>query len=267
MTLLLLLALLQDDATKALEKINAARKLCALEPVTLDAKLSAGCVAHAKYLIKNEGHASTQGLGAHSEDKKLPGYSVEGEKAAKSSDIHFVDPVKAVDGWMASLFHRVPILHPHLKTVGIGAEKGGQWGWVTLLDVMSGRVAGRTAGPVAWPVDKQTDVPLAFGGEIPNPIPEDKDGKAGYPITVTFVNSEPVKEATATLKAGKDAVEVWLSSPEKPADPRYQANTICLFPKDVLKPGTTYTVTMSAKVNNKPWTKTWSFTTAAKPGK
>ena len=266
MQLLLLIALCQatDDAvTKAMDKVNAVRKAAGLEPVALDDSISKGCTAHAAYLVKNEKDASTQGLGAHTENSKLPGYTVEGEKAGKSSDIHFVDPAAAVDGWMATLFHRVPILHPHLKRVGIGYAKGGKWGWVTLLDVMSGRESGKPAGPVAWPVDKQTDVPLAFGGEIPDPIPDDKDKKAGYPITVTFVDGETVKEAAATLKIDKKDVEFWLSSPEKPADARYQANTICLFAKDALQPGTTYTVTVTAKVNGKAWTKTWSFTTAA----
>ncbi len=266
MHLLLLIVLCQakdDGVTKALEKINAVRKTAGLEPVTLDEKLSQGCTAHALYLVKNEKDPSTHGLGAHSENSKLPGYTVEGEKAGRSSDIHFIEPALAVDGWMASLFHRVPILHPHLKRVGIGYAKGGKWGWITLLDVMSGREDGRQSGPVAWPVDKQADVPLAFGGEIPDPIPADKDKKAGYPITVSFVDGETVKDATATLKIDKKEVEVWLSSPEKPADARYQANTICLFPKDVMQPGTSYTVTVTAKVNGKAWTRTWSFTTAA----
>jgi hypothetical protein len=264
MILLLLLALLQGDdapSAKALDRINAVRKAAGLEPVTLDAKLSAGCAAHAAYLVKNAKHPSVQGLGAHNEDKSLPGYTPEGEKAGKSSDIHFVEPLAAVDGWMASLFHRVPLLHPHLKKVGIGSVAGGSWGHVTLVDVMSGREGGKAAAPVLWPPDKAVDIPLAFGGEIPDPIPDDKDRKAGYPITVSFVSGEPVKEATATLKADGKDVEFWISSPDKPADKRYQANTICLFAKDALKPGTTYSVTINAKVNGKAWTTSWSFTT------
>jgi hypothetical protein len=255
------LCLQADTDAKVLARINACRKAAGLEPVAIDPALSRGCAAHAKYLVTNAGHASVRGLGAHDEDPKLPGYSEEGKKAAKASDIHFVEPVRAVDGWMASLFHRVPILDPGLRKVGIGYASGGTGGWVSVLDVISGRGGGKSVPVVLYPADGQTGVPLAFGGEIPNPIPDDKDGKAGYPVTASFAEGTPVKEVSASLKADGREVEVWLSTPEKPADERYQRNTVCLMARDVLKPETAYTVTVTGKVGGKAWTKTWSFTT------
>jgi len=246
---------------EALARINECRKLAGLAPVEIDVKLSKGCQAHAKYLVRNAGHSSTKGLDAHNEDPNLPGYTPEGEKAGKSADIGFRPPPESVDSWMASLFHRVPILHPHLKKVGLGWAEGGEHGWVCVLDVTNGIAGGRQVPFVLYPADKQKDVPLKFGRELPDPIPQDKDG-AGYPITVTFPEGRPVKKAEATLKdAGGKALEVWLSSPEKPADERYQRNTICVIAKDPFEPDTTYTVTITGKIGGAAWTKTWSFTT------
>ncbi|MCE9584308.1 MAG: CAP domain-containing protein [Planctomycetes bacterium] len=255
-----------ETSAKVLEKVNAYRKLAGQPAVKMDEELSKGCRAHAEYLKTNEGQPSTQGLGAHKEDAKLPGYTIEGEKAGGSADISFEDPVPSIDGLMATLFHRVPLLDPGLEKIGFGAIHGDK-GWYVVVDVMSGRKGGGKATgkgpqPVLYPRDKQKDVPHEFSGELPNPIPDDKDGRAGYPITAQFPGGIPVKEASVGLKdADGKLLDCWVSSPEKPADARYQRNTICAMPKDVLKPGATYTVMMAAKVGGRPWSAEWKFTT------
>ena len=85
MIVVLLLALAAQaadaDAAKVADRINVHRKAAGLEPVAVDPALSKGCAAHAAYLVTNVEHPSTQGLGLHSEDPKLPGYSKEGERA------------------------------------------------------------------------------------------------------------------------------------------------------------------------------------------
>ena len=90
MIALLFVALAQaadGDTAKVIDRINLHRKAAGLEGVILDPVLSKGCGAHAEYLVKNVDHPSTQGLGLHSEDAKLPGYSREGERAGKASVI------------------------------------------------------------------------------------------------------------------------------------------------------------------------------------
>jgi uncharacterized protein YkwD len=84
--LLLVLAQTSDgESAKVADRINLHRKAAGLESVVLDPVLSKGCAAHAEYLVKNVEHPSTQGLGLHSEDAKLAGYSKEGERAGKAS--------------------------------------------------------------------------------------------------------------------------------------------------------------------------------------
>ncbi|KAF0243707.1 MAG: hypothetical protein FD180_3123 [Planctomycetota bacterium] len=256
-----------DTGAKVMERVNVFRKLAGLTPVTLDAALSKGCASHAAYLLENQENPATRGLGAHNEDPKLPGYTKEGEEAGRSADIHYIEPVRAVDGWMASLFHRTPLLEPSLAKIGFGAVENGERGWFVVVDVMGGKgggkkPAGKGVQPVVYPKDKQKDVPLAFGGEVPDPIPEDRDDHAGYPITAQFPPGVPVKEASVGLKdAEGKLIECWISTPDKPADARYQRNTVCAISKDVLKPGVTYTVNMAAKVGGRPWAAEWKFTT------
>lgn len=260
---LLLLPAFQESPSQktALAKVNSVRKAAGLGEVTLDADLSKACTLHARYLIRNDGHPSVQGLGAHDEDPKLPGFTEEGRRAGKSSDIAFTDLPVAVDQWMASLFHRIPILDPRLQYVGMAAEKGGKWGWVTLMEVTSGLKGAAPADPVLWPPDKMKDVPTDLGRELPNPIPKDADGKGGYPVTATFPFGKPVTEASMVLRIGKADVPVWLSTPDQPADARFQRNTVCVIARDALKPRTSYTVELSATVSGKAVRRTWSFTT------
>src|SRR5262249_10244923 len=121
-----------------------------------------------------------------------------------------------------------------------------------------------TFPPVIYPGDQQKDVPLQFGFEFPNPIPESKDGKAGYPITVAFSPRIPITNVVATLKDGSgQEIPVWLSTPEKPAGGQtvFQQNSISLIAQAPLKAGTMYTVNIQAKVNNMDWKKSWTFTT------
>ncbi len=268
MTALLLILLAQTDAETArvIERLNLHRKNAGLELVAPDPWLSKGCAAHAEYLVKNVDQPSAQGLGLHQEDPKLPGYTKEGERAGKAAVIFLGrDGPDAIEGWMGSLLHRIPLLQSRLRKVGYGAAAGGPAQTTCVLDATNGLGAGKDVPVVLYPAPDQKDVPLAFSPEIPDPLPESADKKAGYPITAIFAEGALVKDVKAVLKdASGQEVAVWLSTPEKPAAADYQRNTVGLIPKGPLKPATTYTATLSARVTGKAWTRTWTFTTVEK---
>ncbi len=257
-------------AGKTLTRVNRIRQQAGLDPVELDDDLSQACRSHAKYLVINARRPETQGLGVHREDPKLPGFTPEGQKAAKASDIALGDyqPIDALDGWMATLYHRVPILERGLRRIGFGCARGERLGWVTVLDVASGRENAPQTGPVIWPVEDQMEVPLNFppGGEMPNPIPHDKSGRAGYPITATFPLKARLFNAEGKLEDAKgQPVACWFSSPDAPANPQFkehQGTTVCLIPKAPLRPEHTYRVTLKGESADRAWKKSWSFTTA-----
>lgn len=266
--LLVVMALQTADAeaAKAIDRINVHRKAAGLDPVAIDPALSKGCAAHAEYLVTNVAHSSTQGLGLHSEDPKLPGYTKEGERAGKASVIFLgLEGVDAVEGWIGSLLHRIPLMQSRLRKVGYGLARGGPANVTVVLDALNGLGPGKDAAVVIYPADGQTDVPLGFSPEIPDPIPESPDKKAGYPVTATFAEGALVKDAKASLKdAAGNEVPFWLSSPEKPAAADYQRNSVGIIPKQPLRPATAYTVTVAALVRGKPWLRVWTFTTASK---
>jgi uncharacterized protein YkwD len=248
-----------------LEQVNGYRKQVGVGAVTLDAALSRGCQAHADYLVRNEDQPSTQGLGGHDEDPKLPGYSEEGKKAGKAADIAFdVAPLAAVPAWMASLFHRVPLLDPELRRVGFGAARGERSGWVVVVDVETGQGSDR---PVFCPADGQQDVPLAYhAGERPDPIPESKDKKAGFPVSVRFPRGARVQDVTARLTdAAGQEMPAWVLTPEKTVDRDLERNSVCLIAQQPLRPGTTYTAAVTARVDGTEWKQTWRFTTRKEP--
>src|ERR1041384_4220252 len=116
----------EADAAKVVERINLHRKAAGLEPVAIDPAMSKACAAHAAYLVANVDHPSTQGLGLHAEDPKLPGYTKEGERAGKAAVIFLgLEGEAAVEGWMGSFFHRIPLLQSRLRKVGYGLARGG----------------------------------------------------------------------------------------------------------------------------------------------
>jgi hypothetical protein len=269
MVALLVLALVQagdPDAASVVERMNAHRKAAGLEAVALDPALSKGCAAHAEYLVKNAGHPSTEGLGLHAEDPKLPGYTKEGERAGKAAVIFLGrGGPEAVEGWIGSLLHRIPLLQSRLRKIGYGSAPGGPAKVTVVLDATNGMGVGKEAPVVIYPGDGQKEVPTAFCPEIPDPIPESPDKKAGYPITAIFSEGALVKDVKASLKdASGGDVAFWLSSPEKPAAADYQRNTVGLIPKETLRPTSTYTVSISARVTGKAWLRTWSFSTGEK---
>jgi uncharacterized protein YkwD len=257
-------------AKKALDKVNGFRKLAGLAPVVLDTELSRGCQAHARYLALNDGHPATVGLKAHHEDMTLPGASEAGDKAGAASDISIGEPspLLSVDTWMATLYHRVPILEPNLKSVGFGCTRVRRQRWVVVLNVHTGRDNRLPRPqPVFYPAADQTGVPLHFPifGEEPNPIPEDSTGRAGYPVTAFFPHDTPLKSASAifTDNAGKE-VPLWFSSLETPANPKFaknQGNTVCMIPKEPLRPNTTYRILLRGQRNGTGWQNAWQFTT------
>lgn len=270
-------------------RLNYHRRIASVSDVELNKEFSEWCKAHSKYLVINGLNSLTTNLnGVHNEDPSLPGYTEEGKKVAPYSNIYYDEPSLAIDQAMSSFFHRIPLLDPRLKTIGIGYTKK-EWVWTSVvycapfIGIPENKI-------IAYPANEQKDVPVEYIPEIPNPIPmEDEDGKAGFPITLTFFDYKYPKEIKASLQKVfekiteknlgksknkketrkketkseiiKEDLPFWLSSPEKPADKDYQGPTICLIPKDPLERNSLYEVTVTGTLNEKPWNKTWRFTT------
>jgi uncharacterized protein YkwD len=268
---------LADDVLPELEfqivdAINAQRAKAGRELIFLDLDSSRGCRAHAAYLARNAARLKDAEAKWHDEEAGLPGFSDLGRKSARRATIAAAKPLAAIEKWLADPGQRKQILEPRLRTfaAGFAANKEGRWfsvfDWTDELDRNPPAETTSLAGAIAFPAPGQSRVPLWFpGNEMPDPLPQAKHKLAGYPITITFPPRTRVESVAGRLaEAGKDAVEVWLSSPEKPANPMFassQLGTICLIAKRPLKPSTRYTAEVTATVDGRPWSATWGFTT------
>lgn len=257
-------------AQDVVNHVNGYREKAGLGRVKLSPELSKACDLHALYVVRNE----PKGLAAHDEDPEGIGYTLEGAKAGARSVLSQFRASEtlydAVDGLMATLYHRLGVLDPELTEVGVGwAFRRDGMGQLVLDVGSTGARWEPRSYPIVYPANGQTDVPVAFGlgaGEQPNPIPEE-GAKAGYPVTIQFTRSgwKPA-QVEAELLLGSEAVPCWVSTPEKPArTDRPQPLVVCLVPRQTLKPGTTYLVRFRSKMAGRPeapgYFREWSFTT------
>lgn len=245
--------------------VNRYRAAVRLPPVRLDANLSKGCMQHAEYMRLNKDSDAVAGLNAHHERPRLPGASAEGAACGEAADLFFdvSDLEVAVDGWMAVLYHRRPILSPALERIGVGYARLPDGSYMAALMFVDAKTGGAPAKwPIAYPADNQRGVPLEFGGEVPNPVPG--GGRAGYPITIEFPPFDSLTGVRATLvdSRGRD-IAFYLSDPEHPATSFGQYGVVCLIPKQPLLPKNRYEVRVDAMWKGKPRTWRWSFTTVA----
>jgi hypothetical protein len=247
-----------------LAAFNSHRERAKLPRARHSAALARGADLHALYLSKND----FKGLSGHEEDPKGAGYTEEGARAGKRSVISPFAPhetaLDAVESLMATLYHRISMLQPPLTEVGIGwAFRRDGLGYL-VIDV--GAADARhdpKLWPVLYPAPGQTDVPLEFGmgaRENPNPLP-DGVTTAGYPVTVLFPEKlEKLLDLEVGLQSGGKEVPCWVSTPDKPARADWpQPGTVCLIPKEKLKPGTTYAARF--RYRELGAAREWTFTT------
>jgi hypothetical protein len=215
--------------------------------------------------VLNNGNPHIAGLKAHEEQPSLKGYSEEGARAAKDSVIHYEPPARAVSDWLATFYHRIPLLQPSLEEVGLGyASDKKHWGCV--MDCMSGTVPKGGKEIVFYPDDGQKNVPTTFCDEAPTPLPSTHSGEAGFPVTVTLTGDQSVKQVAITLSGPDGAiVPAHVSTPESPARRDFpQWNTVCLIPKQKLAARKTYMVKFASEVGGKTFSRSWSFTTGSR---
>ena len=256
-------ALAADTEVQAcLDAVNVVRRAAGLTPVTLSVDLSEGCTLHARYLAINWGNPAVEGLKAHQEQESLKGYTEQGTHAGAASVINYVSPSASVASWVGTFYHRIPLMQPDLREIGIGYTRGGP-GWISVLDCVSALSHDTQIDYVRYPARDQTGVPRSFQDEVPSPVPDGHAGSAGFPVTVYFARNQKVSAASLTLvDSHQKSVTGYYSDPEHPATFFDQWHAVCLIPSQALKPGERYTARLSASVDGRQVDDTWSFTAA-----
>lgn len=153
------------------------RSLAGLSPPQVDDAMSAGCAAHLDYLVweSTTGGKGTCFLSHTEDDHDNPYYAPEHEAAGKDSVIACAvgsdgrqTLAQAVDVWMNSLYHRLPLLHPGLTKIGYASKDG--YNCINYRSGTDETVVVTPLTPVLWPPDGLADVPRSFvGHEVPCP--------------------------------------------------------------------------------------------------
>ena len=184
-----------------LRSLNGYRKSAGLPPVTENNRFSRGDYLHSRYIVKNFGKqiAERVNLGPemHFEDPSKPWYTVEGKNSGLAGDVDQFwsprgpsSPSWAIDNWMQSPFHRLPILNPHLHSVGYGTicENAVCIASLNLNSDVDPMLSApeKLSAPIEYP-PKGASIDLnSFEGEWPDPLTSCSGYSvpAGYPITL-----------------------------------------------------------------------------------
>ncbi|TAJ02161.1 MAG: CAP domain-containing protein [Planctomycetota bacterium] len=207
-----------------------------------DAELSAGALLHARYLALNPEQAKAW-PDAHEEYSDRNGFTIAGAWAGGHSVIMpgAKSPRAAIDAWMATFYHRLPLTDPGLLRIGWGFEKG-----FAVLDAASLRAPWGEQWHVAWPYDGMTDVPTSFVPELPNPVPGADQREFGYPITLQLGRQKLEFEGMDVelrLFDGDAQVDAYLTTPTAPLNVELvPERASCLIPKQRLRAGRMYRV-------------------------
>jgi uncharacterized protein YkwD len=252
-------AVMEKLAARALLAVNAARTQAGALPLTRNAALDTASAVHAQYDVatgQTEGNFQTRGtplfLGetpSARAARAAGSRGAGGERVAEVMALGEVEPERAVQGWLDSVFHRVLLLDLAAQHAGYGQHTVGP-ATTSVLDLGGKRDVANASG---WfPASGATDVPTRC---VCDDYAEaaGKPGPFGYPATLLLGQVRPQGMPTlATLTEGSE------NGAAVAADLVDAYGNPTLLPQSPLKAGTKYVVQMS-------WTNgpsvTWSFTT------
>jgi uncharacterized protein YkwD len=267
-----------DDLTPAqaaaIRITNEWRARIGAAPLASSAPIHRAAQAHADYFAANCDRLRAEGLSPHVESAEHPGYTgasffdrlqAQGWSGAGGWEIMAfqADPAEAIEAWLETLYHRIPLVHPNAIEAGYGGAAGSGDGCRgAQVDVMDfGRGRTDATAPVRFPPDGATDVrPSWHGLESPQPpLPPGESYPSGPIVTLTFPEG-PALSVTGHRLAGPDGVDI-PHVLRTPSDDRYLDGTIALYAHDPLAPGTTYDVTLEGRRGTAAFAETWTFTT------
>ncbi len=251
------------EAEEAYDRVNTYRRQMRLPCVTFVPEIAAAAAAHCGYFTANSGDCTAD---PHSEVEQCSGFRAErfGErmfntgyhgKPAYETMAYAGDGSRAVDLWVDSVWHRIPILSPWVKDLGYGTTAG--------CDTMNfGWADGQaTQGPATYPYNGQTDVPLKFDGSLESPAlpPPPQGWPSGYPIIVYAANLDVERHV---LLDDRRAVvpHTWIA-PDSPAGKGILHKEMILYADAPLKPSTAYVVRIEGRRGIWPVRLEWTFAT------
>ena len=248
---------------EALRLVNELRLHIGVPCATMVPEINAAAQAHADYGRLNSGVDGCASSG-HDETDGCEGFSganfwermvAAGYAGGASSEIaHFMgDPAVAIDGWVGTLWHRIPIVAPNTLELGYGTTAG----W----DVMDfGTLQPADPDGVSfYPYDGATVSP--FGGDEVPPPPDPPAGcgggfcQWGTFVTILFESSATVTVEVHELEGPSGPVEHGWEGPGG-----FLGNGFAMV-TDPLESGADYSVRVAGRLGAAPFDRSIEFHT------
>jgi hypothetical protein len=258
-----------DVVDDAVARLNFFRTQLGLDPVTADATQTRGCEVHVAYL-QSAARVMGRPVLSHEEDPAIPGYSEEGNEAGINSVLSLGEPTSAdaINGWLDTLYHRLPLIDPGLRTVGVAYADG-----IACVQYRPGTMNSVTsAHPILWPIADGRDTNPIFGGsESPCPTVEDPLSGGACPgsaaiVSVGIHDARSIANVTGTLRRIDTGEEqplfhIWHAGGDSPHERMgYLQNTISLVPEvGSMLANAPYEANIQATVDGAPQTYRWRF--------
>ena len=172
-------------------------------------------------------------------------------------------PQGAVDTWMNSVWHRVPIIDPWTTHLGYGNSTK-----CDTIDFGRGTTPAPTNAVVVYPYDGQVDVPTAFNGQYEGPMPPEPP--TGWPSSGPIsISAQKILVTQHVLTKDGDPTpieHVWLDSVAEIVSPdmrRQLTNVVFMYAHLPFAANTRYRVKIAGTYIGGTLSKEWSFTTGA----
>lgn len=258
-----------SDTTDGLTRLNFWREQLGLDPVEEDPELTRTCQLHVDYLQQVAIDQGQPAYLSHQEDPAHPLYTEEGAQAGMDSVLSYgtATGAAAVDGWLDTLYHRIPLLHPGLTTVGVVFDE--RYACIHFRPGTDESVP--TPHPILWPVaDSPYTRPIFGGNESPCPTLEDPlaggecPGSAAIATLGLYGSTFDDVEATMTrVDTGEDVplFHIWHDGGPSPHEMMgYLDGTIALVPDPfVMYAAATYEVSVNATIDGAAENIRWRF--------
>jgi uncharacterized protein YkwD len=254
------------DDSKAWEDIAIVRGKAKMGALDCNDAIQKAARAHANYIVLNGSKLT------HTETMGNPGFtgvnfwdrmSAAGFKGSPMFEVvHSLGDghgaILGPDGWINTLYHRIPFVSFGAKGYGFGNASGK----FATIDFASGGSTPSKTTISTWPADGDTGIYPTFrcASEIPNPIPGAT--YAGYPVSITGGSALTI--TTHTIQTGGADVEHVTIDKKSDGAGLVPDTQVYFIAKSPLKPSTKYDVHVAGTVGGTPFDQSFSFTTGAK---
>ncbi len=254
----------------ALQTLEQLRAQLGLSPVNAVAPLQQAAQAHADFYVAHGAQYQAKQLSPHAEDPSFgsgftgadPQVRIQaaGWSGSATEIMAFTgSPTAALAGWLATVYHRMPLLDPRSQSMGYGQAAKGNYK-TEVMEVSGG--ASAAPGLVVYPYPGQTGVPGSWdGSEGPQPPAPPKGFPSGPVISLRL--SQPANVTVHELRdaTGTKVEHVWLDAQNDSNTSMFDGNCRTLYAHQPLAAGV-YTVHVEATVAGQAQTVEWQFTVA-----